>query len=81
MFFKKKTMNVEPMYINDKNTGAIVGVRVGKNNYRIAAYDLMMTNSPGQKSIYLFNKFGEKVAWDIKSFEELDDMLRKTPNL
>ena len=48
---------------------------MGEKDYRIATYELMM-GIPGQKSIYLFDKFGEKVAWDIKSFEELDTMLK-----
>ena len=73
MFFKKKQL-VEPQYITKDNK--LVGVKMGKKEYRIAAYDLMMSNSPGQKSIYLFDKFGQKIAWDIKSFEELDNMLR-----
>lgn len=73
MFFKKK-QPVEPQYITKDNK--LVGVKMGKKEYRIAAYDLMMSNSPGQKSIYLFDKLGQKIAWDIKSFEELDDMLR-----
>lgn len=73
MFFKKK-QPVEPQYITKDNK--LVGVKMGKKEYRIAAYDLMMSNSPGQKSIYLFDKFGQKIVWDIKSFEELDDMLR-----
>jgi hypothetical protein len=51
---------------------------MGEKEYRIAAYELMMSNSPGQKSIYLFDRFGQKVAWDIKSFEELDNMLRSS---
>jgi hypothetical protein len=78
MFFKKKPVPVEPQYLT--KDGKVVGVRMGKKDYRIAAYDLMMTNSPGQKSIYLFDKFGQKIAWDIKSFEELDDMLRNNFN-
>lgn len=73
MFFKKK-QPVEPQYITKDNK--FVGVKIGEKEYRIAAYDLMMSNSPGQKSIYLFDKFGQKIVWDIKSFEELDDMLR-----
>ena len=73
MFFKKK-QPVEPQYITKDNK--LVGVKMGEKEYRIAAYELMMANSPGQKSIYLFDKFGQKVAWDIKSFEELDNMLR-----
>lgn len=73
MFFKKK-QPVEPQYITKDNK--LVSVKMGEKEYRIAAYDLMMSNSPGQKSIYLFDKFGQKIAWDIKSFEELDDMLR-----
>lgn len=73
MFFKKK-QPVEPQYITKDNK--LVGVKMGKKEYRIAAYDLMMSNSPGQKSIYLFDKFGQKIVWDIKSFEELDNMLR-----
>lgn len=75
MFFsKKKPQPIMPQYLkNDK--GQLVGVRVGDKDYRIAAYELMM-GTPGQKSIYLFDKNGQKVAWDIKSFEELDTMLR-----
>lgn len=75
MFFsKKKPQPIVPQYLkNDK--GQLVGVRMGENDYRIATYELMM-GMPGQKSIYLFDKFGEKVAWDIKSFEELDNMLK-----
>ena len=73
MFFKKK-QQVKPQYITKDNK--LVGVKIGEKEYRIAAYELMMANSPGQKSIYMFDKFGQKVAWDIKSFEELDDMLR-----
>lgn len=75
MFFsKKKPQPNVPQYLqNDK--GQLVGVRVGDKDYRIAAYELMM-GTPGQKSIYLFDKNGQKVAWDIKSFEELDTMLR-----
>jgi hypothetical protein len=73
MFFKKK-QPIEPQYITKDNK--LVGVKMGEKEYRIAAYELMMANSPGQKSIYLFDKFGQKVAWDIKSFEELDNMLR-----
>ena len=73
MFFKKK-QQVEPQYITKDNK--LVGVKMGEKEYRIAAYELMMANSPGQKSIYMFDKFGQKVAWDIKSFEELDYMLR-----
>lgn len=73
MFFKKK-QPVEPQYITKDNK--LVGVKMGEKEYRIAAYDLMMSNSPGQKSIYLFDKFGQKIVWDIKSFEELDNMLR-----
>ena len=76
MFFKKKQTIVEPQYITKDNK--LVGVKMGEKEYRIAAYDLMMSNSPGQKSIYLFDKFGQKVAWDIKSFEELDNMLRSS---
>lgn len=76
MFFKKKQTPVEPQYITKDNK--LVGVKMGEKEYRIAAYDLMMSNSPGQKSIYLFDKFGQKVAWDIKSFEELDNMLRSS---
>lgn len=76
MFFKKKQTQVEPQYITKDNK--LVGVKMGEKEYRIAAYDLMMSNSPGQKSIYLFDKFGQKVAWDIKSFEELDNMLRSS---
>jgi hypothetical protein len=76
MFFKKKTIPVEPQYIT--KDGKVVGVRMGEKDYRIAAYELMMSNSPGQKSIYLFDKFGQKIAWDIKSFEELDNMLRSS---
>lgn len=76
MFFKKKQIPVEPQYITKDNK--LVGVKLGEKEYRIAAYDLMMSNSPGQKSIYLFDKFGQKVAWDIKSFEELDNMLRSS---
>jgi hypothetical protein len=76
MFFKKKTIPVEPQYIT--KDGKVVGVRMGEKDYRIAAYELMMSNSPGQKSIYLFDQFGQKVAWDIKSFEELDNMLRSS---
>ena len=52
--------------------------KMGEKEYRIAVYDLMMSNSPGHKSIYIFDKYGEKVAWDIKSFEELDNMLRSS---
>jgi hypothetical protein len=74
MFFKKKP--VEPQYITKDNK--LVGVKMGEKEYRIAAYELMMSNSPGQKSIYLFDRFGQKVAWDIKSFEELDNMLRSS---
>ena len=75
MFFsKKKPQPIVPQYLkNDK--GQLVGVRMGEKDYRIATYELMM-GTPGQKSIYLFDKFGEKVAWDIKSFEELDTMLK-----
>ena len=73
MFFKKK-QPVEPQYITKDNK--LVGVKMGEKEYRIAAYELMMANSPGQKSIYMFDKFGQKVAWDIKSFEELDNILR-----
>jgi hypothetical protein len=76
MFFKKKTIPVEPQYIT--KDGKVVGVRMGEKDYRIAAYELMMSNSPGQKSIYLFDKFGQKIAWDIKSFEELNNMLRSS---
>ena len=76
MFFnKKKPQPLEPIYVKN-DQGALVGVRMGEKDYRIAVYDLMMSNSPGQKSIYLFDKFGQKIAWDIKSFEELDNMLR-----
>lgn len=75
MFFKKK-QQVEPQYITKDNK--LVGVKMGEKEYRIAAYELMMANSPGQKSIYLFDKFGQKIACDIKSFEELDDMLRRS---
>ena len=74
MFFKKK--QVEPQYITKDNE--LVGVKMGEKEYRIAVYDLMMSNSPGHKSIYIFDKYGEKVAWDIKSFEELDNMLRSS---
>ena len=74
MFFKKKP--VEPQYITKDNK--LIGVKMGEKEYRIAAYELMMSNSPGQKSIYLFDRFGQKVAWDIKSFEELDNMLRSS---
>lgn len=74
MFFKKKP--VEPQYITKDNK--LIGVKLGEKEYRIAAYELMMSNSPGQKSIYLFDRFGQKVAWDIKSFEELDNMLRSS---
>lgn len=77
MFFKKKAV-IEPQYLT--KDGKVIGVRMGTKDYRIAAYDLMMSNTPGQKSIYLFDKFGQKVAWDIKSFEELDDMLRNNFN-
>ncbi|MBO7527486.1 MAG: hypothetical protein J6T74_06305 [Clostridia bacterium] len=75
MFFsKKKPQPIVPQYLkNDK--GQLVGVRIGEKDYRIAAYELMM-GTPGQKSIYLFDKLGQKVAWDIKSFEELDTMLK-----
>ena len=73
MFFKKK-QPVEPQYITKDNE--IVAVKMGEKEYRIAAYELMMSNSPRQKSIYLFDKSGHKVAWGIKSFEELDNMLR-----
>ena len=76
MFFKKKAIPVEPQYIT--KDGKVVGVRMGEKDYHIAAYELMMSNSPGQKSIYLFDKFGQKIAWDIKSFEELDNMLRSS---
>lgn len=75
MFFKKK-QPVEPQYITKDNE--IIGVKMGEKEYRIAAYELMMSNSPRQKSIYLFDKSGQKVAWDIKSFEELDNMLRSS---
>ena len=54
MFFKKK-QQVEPQYITKDNK--LVGVKMGEKEYRIAAYELMMANSPGQKSIYLFDKF------------------------
>ena len=75
MFFsKKKPQPIVPQYLKNDN-GQLVGVRMGENDYRIATYELMM-GIPGQKSIYLFDKFGEKVAWDIKSFEELDTMLK-----
>ena len=74
MFFKKKP--VEQQYITKDNK--LIGVKMGEKEYRIAAYELMMSNSPGQKSIYLFDRFGQKVAWDIKSFEELDNMLRSS---
>lgn len=74
MFFKKKP--VEPQYITKDNK--LIGVKMGEKEYRIAAYELMMSNSPGQKSIYLFDRFGQKIAWDIKSFEELDNMLRSS---
>lgn len=73
MFFKKK-QPVEPQYITKDNK--LVGVKMGEKEYRIAAYDLMMSNSPGQKSIYLFDKFGQKISWNIKSFAELDYILR-----
>ena len=76
MFFKKKPIPVEPQYIT--KDGKVVGVRMGEKDYRIAAYELMMSNCPGQKSVYLFDKFGQKIAWDIKSFEELDNMLRSS---
>ena len=49
MFFKKK-QQVEPQYITKDNK--LVGVKMGEKEYRIAAYELMMANSPGQKSIY-----------------------------
>lgn len=75
MFFsKKKPQPIVPQYLKNDN-GQLVGVRMGEKDYRIATYELMM-GIPGQKSIYLFDKFGEKVAWDIKSFEELDTMLK-----
>lgn len=76
MFWKKKTPQiVEPVYLkNDK--GTLVGVRMGEKEFRLAAYDLMMCNNPGQKIIYMYDKLGNKVAWDIRSFEELDNMLR-----
>ena len=75
MFFsKKKPQPIVPQYIkNDKDQ--LIGVLMGEKVYRIAAYELMM-GTPGQKSIYLFDKNGQKVAWDIKSFEELDTMLK-----
>ena len=49
MFWKKKTPQiVEPVYLkNDK--GALVGVRMGEKEFRLAAYDLMMCNNPGQR--------------------------------
>ena len=59
MFFKKK-QPVEPQYITKDNK--LVGVKMGEKEYRIAAYDLMMSNSPGQKSIYLFDKFGQRAG-------------------
>lgn len=74
MLFSKKNKFVVPQYIQDK-MGQIVGVRMGNKNYRIAVYDLMM-NTPGEKSIYLYDNTGKKIAWDIKSFNELDDMLK-----
>jgi hypothetical protein len=75
MFFsKKKPQPIVPQYLkNDK--GQLIGVRMGEKDYRIAAYELMM-GKPGQKSIYLFDKNGQKVAGNIKSFEELDTMLK-----
>lgn len=73
MFFSKKKQIV-PQYLKNDN-GQLVGVRMGENEYRVATYELMM-KAPGQKSMYLFDKQGNKVAWDIKSFEELDTMLK-----
>lgn len=75
MFFsKKKPQPIVPQYIkNDKEQ--LIGVLMGEKVYRIAAYELML-RMPGQKSIYLFDKNGQKVAGDIKSFEELDTMLK-----
>jgi hypothetical protein len=83
MFFSKKNIQktIIPEYLHDR-AGKISAVKMGEKIFRIAQYDLMM-NVSGQKSIYLFDHLGNKVAWDIKSFEELDDMLRKnynTPN-
>ena len=76
MFFnKKKPQPLEPIYVKN-DQGALVGVRMGEKEFRLAAYDLMMSNNPGQKIIYMYDKLGNKVAWDIRSFEELDNMLR-----
>lgn len=72
MFFKKKP--IVPLYFKNQK-GELVGVKLGEKDFRIATYELMM-GSPGQKSIYLFDKYGQKVAWDIKSYEELDTMLK-----
>ena len=74
MLFRKKKEPIEPQYFKNEK-GQLVGVSMGEKYYRIATYELMI-GTPGQKSMYLFDKLGKKVAWDIKSFEELDTMLK-----
>lgn len=52
--------------------GKVVGVNIGKKQFRIEEYNLMM-NKP---SYYLFDPNGMKIT-NVDSFSELDMLIRK----
>lgn len=58
-------------YIRNKD-GKVIGVNVGRNQFRIEEYSLMM-NKP---SYYLYDKLGTKVT-NVDSMQELDMIIRK----
>jgi len=64
--FKKKIEYVR------NEIGKVVGVNIGKKQFRIEEYNLMM-NKP---SYYLFDPIGTKIT-NVDSFCELDMLIRK----
>lgn len=82
MFWNKKkaqkianeASQAKPIWYKNE-AGQICGVKTLNGEFTIKTYAGLMMSAPGSQVMYMFNKHGDKVAWDIRSVEELNEVV------
>lgn len=86
MFWNKKksqelsnqmaNINPNPVWIKNQE-GQICGVKTTRGVFTIKTYSGLMMGTPNKTVMYMFNQNGDRVAWDIRSNEELMDVVNE----
>lgn len=81
---KKKAQNLanesaqsavpQPVWVKNE-AGELCGVKTLHGEFTIKTYAGLMMSAPGSKIMYMYNHRGDKVAWDIRSDEELMEVV------